>query len=402
MSLANIQYKCAYLATKGHSIVVPRSPFHLEKMRLSIVRNKFQNGRDVRIASQIMRESYGPDRYRTASTEDLKRAVVTAVVQDEVKKLPPLSGEAVKGFSVIHKQMGIKNTLDYVSAAQKLAKSTEKTPFDKLLDNRLSGLSFAQYSEVVGKIGANQKDPDKIAQLLGVDPKVVYILIADPKKFKSASLRKTATPPISTMILDGVGWVWTNIIEWIGPAAWGLIKTILGSDAMTWVGGVITGWIGKLLPNVPSVVESAFDALWTAVNGVGSAIAWTLTPALHGVYSAFKFLCRQIYENVPHSVIVIGLGAVLVVWLLVTQVYQMGGKFLAIPPKVLILMPIQGVWWVLKQIMNGVLKSSVVRQLMHTLGFSSKDEIDELAELSNQHSKYTKETEKELEEITNP
>jgi hypothetical protein len=356
----------------------------------------------VRVASQIVRSSYPKDTIRTASSEQLKEAVVTAVVQEEVAKLPPLSGEAVKGFSLIHKQMGIKSTLDYVNAVQKLAKSTEKNPFDKLLDNRLSGLSFAQQSEIVGKIGANQKDPDKIAKFLGVDPKVVYILMADPKKFKSASVRKRAMPPISTMILDGVGWVWTNIIEWIGPAAWGLIKTILGSDAMAWVGGVITGWFGKLLPTIPPVVETAFDALWIAVKGVGSAIAWTLAPALKGAYSAFKYLCQVIYENVPHNVIVIGLGAVLVVWLLVTQVYQAGGKVLAIPPKVLLLMPIQGVWWVLKQITNGVMKSGPVRSLLHMLGLSKKDEIDELAELSNQHSKYTPEVESKLEEIISP
>jgi hypothetical protein len=369
---------------------------------MSLIRGRYLSAHEVRVASQIVRSSYPRDTIRTASSEQLKEAVVTAVVQDEVAKLPPLSGEAVKGFSLIHKQMGIKNTLDYMKVVEKLAKNTEKNPFDKLLDNRLSGLSFAQQSEIVGKIGANQKDPDKIAQLLGVDPKVVYILMADPKKFKTASLKKTAIPAVSTMILDGVGWVWTNIIEWIGPAAWGLIKTILGSDAMAWVGGVITGWIGKLLPEVPSAVESALEALWFLLKNLGKGLAFVLGGALDNIYSAFKFLCQAIYDNIPHNVIVIGLGAVLVVWLLVSQVYQAGGKLLAIPPKVLLLMPLQGVWWVLKQIANGVMKSGPVRSLLHMLGLSKKDEIDELAELSNQHSKYTPEVESKLEEIISP
>lgn len=429
-NLAQVRKAATLLTQRGHGISTPRSVSDYPRLRADILNARGFSPREVHLASAIMRKTYGKDNVRTASMDDLKASVGTAVVQTQLDKLPSISTTAQKGFDFLYTSVGATSPQKYLQLIQKASKEpASDEPYVKLL-GRVNKGGISSSLELCGAFTAamKSKDNSKVASVLGVDEKVILMINSIYASKTKTAARKIAVAESwwATPILNGVGWVWENIIEWLGKSAWATLQWVFGTSAMKYVGSALV-WLIKLL--IPDSVEEAMGKVNSALSGEylnteswsGKAMAfvleklgiattsfghalWSIITAIPGViYSVFKKVAHLIYEYVPHDALLIGLGAALLIWYLVTYFMSLGAKIAQVPPKVFLMLPFKGVWWVVTQVFKGAIKltSNGLDALLKKLGIrkTEKDKIDELVEFSNVNSQYTSESQQLLDSI---
>jgi len=420
MNHDNIRLAALYLSKRGHLVSIPSSTRDYPKLRGQLIRARGLSSKEVRIASLIVRKTYGRDHIRTASSDNIKASVGAALVQNELDKQSPPSTEAQSGFNFLLGSLGAKSPQKYIALVQKAVKEPlSDSPYSKLLGRKLKGLAYNEAAELVGQYAAALKSQNnqKLADLLGVEAKTLLIVnqvIAQGNKTASVKTA-VATSWWATPILDGIGWAWTHIIEFIGANGWGVLKWLFGTNAMKWVGSAIVDLMAKLIPDAISeayetvsekVTEGVMgwltNKLKFATNFVAGGI-WNFISEIPSLlYQGFKGLCKIIYEYVPHNYLLIGIGAALLLWYLVTYLIQTGAKVAALPPKMFLILPLKGVWWVMKQVFSKATKltGNATSYLLNKLGIrNDKDKIDELVDFSMVNSKYTTEAQTMLESI---